>query len=331
MRFLDRLPLRAPRLAELVLGVVFLAGAFLKSLDVNLFTVQIRAYRVFDHPTALALAALATLALETAIGAALILRLRRWTYLALAAFLSAFTGLIAYAWAFHGLAECGCFGPIEMSPGISIGKNVVLLGLTVVAWHGFRKKGAGALPQEGRAMVRAWACAGLAAATVLYAYLDLDPAVRPTEQNRPFAQFRFETDGVPFDLGVGEHFVVMLNTTCEHCMAAVESLNTLALVPDFPAIVGICFEEEPGSLDTFRDDTAPLFPLHSLGDSIRTFFSLVGEAPPRFIYVRDGTQIVFWDEQPPDPGVVFLARKVAERAEREVAHSWRRPAGAQPE
>ncbi len=315
MSVTKKLATHAARYAELTLGVVFLAGAVLKALDIDLFTMQIRSYGLFDDPLWLARAALGTLTAETALGTAFVLglRLRGWTCAAVTALLVVFTGLIAYGWAFHHLEDCGCFGPIEISPGISIGKNAALLFLTAVAWLGLRKQETAASLRKSVGLVQTCVCVGLAGALVLYGYLHIEPVVEPTEENRPFAQFAFDIDKTAFDLGTGEYLVVMLNTTCEHCMESVESLNKLVSLPDFPPIVGLCFEEEPGMLEEFCEITAPLFPIYSLGDRIRTFFSLVGEAPPRFIYVRNGIQIAYWDEKAPDPNLVFLARTAAKR------------------
>ena len=53
-----------------------------------------------------------------------------------------------------------------------------------------------------------------------------------------------------------------------------------------------------------------MFPLHSLSDQIRTFFSFVGAAPPRFYYMRDGIPMKFWDESVPDVNEVIDLRSV---------------------
>ena len=294
------------------MGLVFLAGAVLKAVDINLFVVQISHYGVVEKQALLALSALATLWVETALGTALVLRLRLkgLTFAALIVLLLVFAGLIAYGWAFHDLDDCGCFGPIEMSPRVSIAKNVVLIILGILAWCGSRRRPKPSAPKRvwPVRLAKALVCAVAASCLTCYGYSHLEAVVDPGDEGaRPFAQFVFEIDGMEWDLGVGEYFVVMLNTTCEHCMESVEQLNELALIPEFPPIVGLCFEEEEGELADFREMTAPEFPLYSLGDRVRVFYSLVGEAPPRFIYARDGRQIVFWDETLPDPDVLLDA------------------------
>lgn len=297
---------------ELLLGGVFLAGAVLKALDVNLFTLQIRAYGVFTNPSLLAASAVGTLLVETALGMALLLglRLRGWTYAAVAALLLVFSALIAYGWLYHDLEDCGCFGRMEMSPRVSLAKNVFLLAMTVLAWAGWRRRAAVARLTSA-VLARASACGVAAVCLALYACVHLEPAVKVTEENRPFAQFVFEADGMSWDLGRGEYFVAMLSATCEHCMASIPAVNALAATPGFPPIVGLCYEEEPGSFEEFRALTSPAFALHSLGSQGRLFSSFIGQEPPRFIYIRDGRQVAYWDQDVPGVAAVLKARESA--------------------
>ena len=127
--------------AEKVLGAVFVIAAALKAWDLEAFAVQIRYYHVLRDPLALALAAVGSVAWETLLGVAMIvgLRLRGWTFAAVAATLAVFTGLILYAWYFHDLEDCGCFGSLApMGPASTTAKNAVLFVLTGLAWFGLR-------------------------------------------------------------------------------------------------------------------------------------------------------------------------------------------------
>jgi len=225
------------------------------------------------------------------------------------ALLTVFTGMIAYGWVFHDLEDCGCFGPIEIAPGVSIGKNTVLLVLAILAWAGLRQTKRETARPAGIAAVKVLACAAAAGVILPYAFLRLEPSVEADGPDRPFAQFVFEADGVEWDLGTGEYFVAMYSTTCGHCLETIATLNELAMQPDFLLpIVALCYEDEPGSFEEFSALGGAIFPMHSLGGYIRTFFSLVGDAPPRFIYILDGRQVAFWDDEVPEPGQVQQAR-----------------------
>jgi hypothetical protein len=132
------------------------------------------------------------------------------------------------------------------------------------------------------------------------------------DKERPFAQFSFSGDYGDVDLSVGEHFVAVLNMTCPHCMESVEKLNELATQSGFPEIAGLCYEEHSGALDEFQNQTGPVFPLFSLGDRIRTYASLIGDAPPRFYLVRDGKPLKYWDDNVPDAEEVLGAQSESE-------------------
>ncbi len=276
------------------LGLVFLAGAVLKALDINLFTVQIAHYGVIRDPKLVALAAIMTLAIETVLGILLLTRIDilGLVHLVVLLVLAKFTFLIAYGWVFSGLKDCGCFGPIEMSPAVSILKNIVLAALAVIGLRGRRDRP----PGQAIILVGAALATLLAVAMTTYAFARLQPT-KPVE--RPFAQFAFEIEGQKWDLGHGTYLVAMLSMTCEHCMASVPALNNLAQEKTCPSVIALCYEEKPDALDTFRDQTQPTFPLYSIKDQIRLFYSFLGDAPPRFYLVRDGVELAYWDESPP--------------------------------
>ena len=296
-----------PRLAELLVGLVFLTGAVLKAQDVNLFIFQIKHYGVFEEQILLNLSALGTLWIETALGIALLLglRLRGLTSLAALTLLAGFTGLIAYGWAFHNLKDCGCFGRIEISPQVSIAKNVVLVLLTAFAWWGRWKRPAHRT-KIPLTLAKMAICLAAASAIVVYARNHIEAI---PESARPFAQFVFDLDDIHYDLDHGEYFVAMLSMDCPECMATVPAINDLTEIPDFPPVVALCYEETTGALDTFREATAPTFPLYSLGDKILTFSNLIGDAPPRFYLERDGEPIACWDLTVPAPEQVLQARE----------------------
>jgi len=297
---------RIARPLEVILGVVFLIGAVLKAQDLNLFSVQINAYGVISSKNLLPIAALAALAVELLLGCALLfrVRLRMFTYVAVEGLLAFFTLLILYGWIFHDLKNCGCFGPLEVSPGISIAKNAVLAAIAGAAAIGVVLSGTEvrARAPRLRLLLAAIAVAGTAGITA-YGYWDLNrQAVHVVEgKPGPFASFVFDLPEGHFDLGKGEYLVAMLSMDCEHCMESVPLLNEFLYQSGFPPIVGICLEEQSGDLEEFRAITGPQFPLYSIGDQVRLFFNLIGKEPPRISYVRNGHQAAFWDERVPTP------------------------------
>ena len=141
---------------------------------------------------------------------------------------------------------------------------------------------------------------GLAAAgsTTTYAGWSIE---RLGDVERPLAEFAFEEDGMLYDLSQGEYLVALLSMGCEHCQAAVVDLNAFVMATEDPVVVALCFEEGVDTIESFRALTQPLFPLYSVGDRIRKFYSLVGEGqvPPRFLAIRDGAVVADWYETAP--------------------------------
>jgi len=296
----NRLLAKAARPVELIIAAVFLVGAILKAADIDLFIIQISHYGVLSDRSLIRIAAVSTIALETGLAAALLLKIRLHgiTYAGILVLLAGFTGLIIYGWAYYGLEDCGCFGPVEISPAASIGKNGIIAALALVAWAGLAW--GGRLKSTWRRVAVAMPAAVLTALAVsAYSFAHIKIQADTPPDARPFAQFVFEWDGGTIDLGKGEYFVALYDSTCEHCMSTVPFVNELSRFPGVPPIVGIFHEGEPGLLQDFVRATGWQFPVHSLGDDFVTFFDMIGDFPPRFSLVRNGVQIKYWDEDPP--------------------------------
>ncbi|GJM27337.1 MAG: hypothetical protein DHS20C16_37520 [Phycisphaerae bacterium] len=294
--------MKIARILELLVGVTFLVAAATKTYDMYGFKVQVRGYGVFPQnpDTELALAWTLTI-IEAMFGAALIagLHIRGMVLAATAALLVGFTALIAYGWAFHGLADCGCFGTtIQMPPGMSIVKNLILLAMTGYAWLKLHN----ADPETDRKLRSpALAAAGAGLAAVFAVGLLGDQPAEIDEnrvvvelsaeesKDQPFAEFVFKKDdGSKLDLGAGTYVVAILNADCEHCQASVAPLNEVALTPNFPHVVALVYEQNEGDMDKFKAITSPQFETHKI-DRDTLFKFVLGPAPPAFYLVVDGT------------------------------------------
>lgn len=122
-------------LAGVILGAILLVAVYAKALDPAAFTAQIQAERLAPPPLSPAAAALIALALETGIGLALVLGVRRLWVLIPAALLVVFflflTGRTYWLTA-HGQApapaSCGCFGNlVERTPAEAFWQDLALL------------------------------------------------------------------------------------------------------------------------------------------------------------------------------------------------------------
>jgi uncharacterized membrane protein YphA (DoxX/SURF4 family) len=298
------------------LGLVFIFSAVAKALEIESFEVQIAFYGLIRTPWVVKTAAAAMIAIETMAGLALVLgmTLRGWTSRLVMALLLAFTGLIIYGWGFKGLTDCGCFGSmVKMTPGVTIAKNLVMMAMVAAGEFGLRARSRRWVgePQRGGFKRVAQGIVGLLCLGAVVVALGVgyrqgksggdsvgsDPP--PEKKDAPFARFRFEAEGIDYDLGRGEYLVALLSDSCDHCEEAVPQLNELAdlLGESLPPIVGLCLGEKE-TLAQFRERSGPQFPTVLIEPLI--FFDLIGDAPPRFILIRDGRPLQSWDEELPD-------------------------------
>jgi len=287
---------------ERILGIVFLASAVLKALDMNAFAVQSTAYHVLEDMSAIQSVSWVVLAVEALLGIALLVSFRpRWvTHGGTLGLLAVFTALIGYAWAFHDLEDCGCLGKyVTMGPGLSLTKNAVMMLMSAIAWIKAPEEAATEAARKPR-----WALAALAAAAVLsagfYGEISKETGKTGSEQvsaDAPFSRFVFESGGETYDLGQGEYFVAFFSATCDHCQSQAPELNEFTLFPELPRVVALMLggEEE---IEEFDLITAPEYLLEPI-DELVFFDFLVGKAPPSYYYIRDGVSIHSWDEDAP--------------------------------
>ncbi len=307
---------------ERSLGLLFIVSAASKAVDMTAFAMQVSYYGVVTLPALVRLAAVFTVWLETVLGVALLVgwRLRGWTLRAVFALLVVFTGLILYAWAFKGLQECGCFGRyLQMSPGVSVIKNVVMMALVAAAWFGFRKREPSSVTEEMSlykkysAPVMAVLCVAVVFGALAYGQRNQTstPATPtgPYDKGRPYAQFRFELDGGLWDLGEDEYFVVLLSDTCEHCEEVMFELNDLPLrVPNTPPVVSLFLGEEE-TLEELVELVEPEYPTFLIDELVFVHLLFLGDgkAPPRFVHVRDGKEVHSWNEELPEDDELMKA------------------------
>ncbi len=307
---------KVARWIEIAIGLFFLVSAAAKAIDMDAFAVQISAYNVVKDADAVRASAWIALLAEMVLGGALMagFRARGVPHLASGAMILVYSSLIAYAWGYHGLTDCGCLGAwITMSPAQSLAKNVVLLVALAFAWFGgFR--GAAPVALSRKMGIAAAAAAEIAIVGLAIGGLFTRGAVpnrfadtAPADGSRPFAQFVFEADGQHFDLGKGEFLVAFLNSTCEHCRASVPALNRLIETPGLPPMIALMM----GDADEFADfqaQTSPLFSGHRI-ESL-TFMEFIGTVPPRLSYIRDGVGVQHWDWEDVVPEAEIVARFV---------------------
>lgn len=307
---------RFARPIEIALGALFIVSAASKAMDVYAFAVQVRAYGIVrDESTVLGIAYL-MVGLETLLGVALLggFQFGGFTLLFTGGLLVGFSALIAYSWAFKGLADCGCFGAyIKMGPGASIAKNIVLLAMTGLVWTGlFRKPKSvvgdettvseSSLPKSSGTARAVLAVAGILVVGGAFMAGKPAPAQAPKgnasnsghvakAEATPFAEFVPRLGGAPVPLAKGEFFVALLNAGCDHCQAVARTLNELQFASGMPPVVAIMSGTE-NEMREFMSLTDAQFPIQTI--DMLPFMNLLPEeasAPPSFYFIRDGAEV----------------------------------------
>ena len=295
------------RYVEIALGLFFLASAAMKAVNVDGFAVAISAYGVIKDPTLVRAAAYVTLLVESLIGGAFLAGFR---YKFLAAGVSTvltlvFSGLILYAWQVNGLEDCGCFGDyLKTTPPQSLAKNAVLIA--VIVGNAYALRNAVGPTFEPGLLPRVIGIAGIAGVGVITALSQPGdsgaPEIVVTDPEKDIA-FELTFGDTTVDLSEGEHLVVFLNSTCEHCKASVSGLNALDADESLPPITALMTGTED-DLDDFILETEPSFRMELLDGP--TWAQFILSAPPVMQFVKDGMfeQTWEWEDDPPSSETV---------------------------
>jgi uncharacterized membrane protein YphA (DoxX/SURF4 family) len=222
------------------LGCVLLVAVWAKALDPEAFMEQIHTEGLDGFLPAQAVALIA-LALEAALGLALLLGVRRLWVLVPATLLVAFFLLLTgRSWwlAAHGLriesASCGCFGNlVQRTPSEAFWQDLALLVPALLLAYVGRERG----PRRPRlrtavALVGAVAVAVFAWRSPALPLDDLATRLRPGAVTKDFcagaADARVCLDSIVPELKTGRHLVVMAKLDDPQFTKAVDALNRYA-------------------------------------------------------------------------------------------------------
>ncbi|MCE5231214.1 hypothetical protein LLG95_16685 [bacterium] len=297
-----------------LLGSIFLLSSIAKAIEVQSFAMLISYFNIIRNPTLVTAIAIFIISIEFLLGLVMIISKHfRVECLKLSlAILIFFTGIIVYGWLFKGLEDCGCFGSfIKISPIASIIKNVIMIGMNVIAISGASQSfQSQSFELDIRSKKLQTACAAfcplLLIASLAWSFWGGKPvksdaglavAKPPTTTDRPFAQFAIKDDSNrALDLGKGIYFVGFMSDSCSHCQELVSRMNTLVKEFGELPVVGLILGEED-TLRQFREQFKPQFPMARVQPL--KFFEFIGNAPPRFYLIHDGKSLRYWDDDLP--------------------------------
>jgi len=294
--------------AGIVLAAVFLVAVWGKALDPSAFAEQIRLEKLDVLFTAQTVALLA-LALETGLGLALLLGVRRlWVLVPAALLVSFFLFLTGRAWYLtaHGLrteaAGCGCFGNlVQRTPAEAFWQDLLLLVPPLaLAFLGRDRRGRAVPP------LRTAAVALGTAGVVLFAWkapqLPLDDLATRLHPGIAVDEICVDQSANPLCLSTvagglmqGEHLVVIADLDDPAFRQSVAALNQAAGRPGGPR-VWVLADATPQQVFNFRFSQGPIF---QLVEAPAALLRPLYRSLPRAFRVRDGEVTETWAGLPP--------------------------------
>jgi uncharacterized membrane protein YphA (DoxX/SURF4 family) len=298
-------------IAGVVLGIVLLVAVWAKAVDPASFTEQIRSEKL-DFVLSAQAVTLIALALETGLGLALLLGVRRtWVLVPAALLVAFFLFLTGRSWwlSAHGLldagASCGCFGNlVQRTPAEAFWQDLLLMApALLLAFVGRGKAGErGPLfPPVRTAVVAlstvavtlfAWKAPGLPLDDVA---TRLRPGVQVSDLCAGSGRQAVCLDVVARGLAEGDNLVLMSNLDDPALSASMEALNTAARNPDGPRI-WLLSAATPEQVTTFNFTMGPVFKLvETPPELMRPLYRHL----PRAFRVKDGKVTETWSGLPP--------------------------------
>jgi hypothetical protein len=289
-----------PRLLSGAVGLILLAAAFLKAMDMELFIRQMRDYGIIYERVILVVSAWGMIVVECGLGVGLLVLYRPRVTLPMAALLFlVFAGATGWAWLTAATEHCGCYGPwLQLTPGQALAENLILLAAIALAWRG------GQHMQTAHTRAKAWAvtiaCLGGLVLPVVFGIPT--SAINRTQSNEPQIG-PIQVHGLgDVDLNKGEYLIVLMGTECFHCQEAIPDLNILCDAPDLPPLIALCTSEEADCIE-FVEEFQPIFPIGHISDDL--FWRLLADGDlPRIILLHDGRTKKVWDQTVPDEDAI---------------------------
>jgi hypothetical protein len=290
-----------------LLGLILLFASALKALDPAAFAEEIARQQVeFGLPPIAA--ALAALAVESGLGALLLVNLRRRSVMvaatALVFFFLALTGRSAWR-AAHGQLDdsgsCGCFGNlVERSPNAAFVQDLLMLVPSLaLAWAGRPGATAAAGIRSGVALGVTAAVVGLAAAAPALPLDDvatrLRPGVRLAELCAGAGEARLCLPTVAPALASGRHLVVLADVRDPQFAALAARLNRYARAGGEPPLT-VLADLAPEEQQALFWEIAPAFDLQATPLALlRPLYRRL----PRGFLVSEGRVEKTWAGVPP--------------------------------
>ncbi|MCS6884461.1 MAG: hypothetical protein RMM17_07665 [Acidobacteriota bacterium] len=284
------------RSLECIVGSILIYAAYTKSWDTAYFSRQIAAFGIITSLKITLILAWIFIVLEYLFGAALLVGLKRKIFLpATFGLFVAFCVALLWAWVTGSAEDCGCFGTaVKRSPAEALVEDLVLIFGMLVAYILDREE-TSTLQVQRYAAVTLITLSGLSFA--VYENSKAASEVKLQIKTKSiFDGLKIEGLSERPDFSTGTHLVVLIDTGCDHCQAAVPALNTL-FRQSLP-LLALCLNTEQ-EVTKFRKDFNAEFPIGRITEA--EFLKLLGNGmTPRLFLLRNGETRKVWEGNVPE-------------------------------
>jgi len=290
----------AGTVSAVLLGLVLIFSAWAKALDPEGFAQLIVERGLM--PASLAFwAGVGMIAIEAALGIALVIGLRRPVVLVPAALMMLFfLGLSTWDYLYPAkeASSCGCFGNlIPSSPGQALVRDAVLFGLALLAFAGRPRQPAA----RWRFALAAAAAAAFGAFTLAAPSLPLDNLATRLKPGVTAASLRI--DEIIPELQDGTRLVLLLDRADEATRAEIARVNEKLALARPDAVFGLARPDD-ALANEFQWTAGPAFEVRDAPQSmLKPFYRRL----PRAFLVDGGTIAKVWEGIPGDDVLVALA------------------------
>ena len=279
-----------PIVIKVLLGLVFIASAILKIVDMDQFEIYVYSYHFFSLNTSF-LVARAAIIVELVLGIGLVSNtLHKLYWWGSMVMLVGYSILLFYALYLGRTDNCHCFGDfLQLDPKHSLMKNgVLILMFLPLYWIG-----------EWKTPFR-WLilCLAIIASSIAVFVISPPDNYTPSydpEQNLQVELFDEMLDEAPLDslnLREGKQIVCFFSTGCDFCQMAAHKLSLMQQFNDFPAdrITYVFMGKEEG-VELFYEKSESAQYRDILYPDVVRLLTVINGAFPTLVFMENGKPV----------------------------------------
>ena len=301
---------------KVLLGLLFIASAILKLVDMDKFEIYIYSYHFFSLNASFIVARLAII-LELVLGIGLVSHcLHKLIWWGSMAMLGGYTLLLIYALTLGRTDSCHCFGDfIQLDPKQSLIKNGVLMLLFLLIYR-----------MESWKTPFRWLILCLAVMASSIAVFVISPPDNLTSNSDPERNLQTELlnemlDDAPLDalnLCEGKQVICFFSTSCEMCQMAAHKLSLMQQFYGFPKenITYLFMGNEEGIAGFYEQSESAHYRDVLYSDVTRLLKAVNGNLPV-IVFLEDGEVVHEYGFRNMDEAEIkaFMAPEVIEPVE----------------